>query len=758
MGKLQKDALVEKLVGEYGDWWNHGYETPKMTSSLYPYKMMFSPITINRLTIKNRLVMAPMGNIDMCEETGRPNNRMLRYFEERAKGGVGLITSGLIPVSYGIDKSLIELGDLTYFPRIDRSRTVFEAWRDLSKICHAHGADFFIQITAGLGRVGNPQCLITQHAFPRSASFLPNWYMKDVPCLRLSDHSLKKIIKNIGQAAADAKSANIDGIYLHGHEGYLLEQLTNPAFNHRKIGRYANYEHFGIDTIKEIRKRVGPNYPIMYRIDLTLALNEVYGERMSTISPLKKFSKGRTIEMTLAYMDKLVKAGVDLFDVDMGCYDDWWLPHPPMSMPSACYLDLSELAKKHFADKGIKTNAGRDVPVVGVGKLGYPDLAEKALRDNKCDMVMLGRPLLADAEWPNKAFAGKVDEIRPCIGCQEGCLNEFVEGGHPQCAINPRTAFEEELSLEIPKAPIKKNVAVIGGGPAGIIAAKTLLDRGHNVTLYEKNKELGGELIPGSAPKIKYEIANYLDFLRRTVKKLESSPDFKVLVGTEATIDLLRAGHYDVIITATGARQKKPPVTGFDKANVFFATDVLANPSLLASATDVVVVGAGSVGCEVAYFLAYEYGKTVKVIEMDKYVMNHVCTANRGHVIHYLEAKGVEILVMTQALSYDGTSLSVSQCVDPRVPNPFNTWSPILPENISNPLDSTAKIDPKNQVIKSLKADAVVVATGGGSDNALYFQLVANNAAKEIYNLGDSFRTGRVFEAVHAAYRKARLI
>ncbi|HPD02656.1 MAG TPA: NAD(P)-binding protein, partial [Clostridia bacterium] len=537
---MDYESRIQTLVDSYGDWWNKGFETPKMSKDLYPYDNMFTPIKVNRLTLKNRLVMAPMGNISMCDETGRPSPKMLKYFEERARGGVGLITSGLIPVSYGIDKSLIELGDLTYFPRIDRSRTVFSAWRDLAAMCHAHGANFFIQLTPGLGRVGNPQCLVNQFSFPRSASFNPNWYMKDVPCLRLSDHSLRKIIKRIGQGSADAKAANIDGVYLHGHEGYLLEQVTNPAFNRRKMGRYANFMMFGIDMIKEIRRRVGPDYPIMYRIDLSLALNATYGEKMDTVNPLKKFKDERTAKQTLKYMAELVKAGVDIFDVDLGCYDNWWLPHPPSSMPAGCFLEISEIVKKFFKENDIKSNKGLEVPVVGVGKLGYPDLAEKALRDNKCDMVMLGRPLLADPDWCNKAYAGKVADIRPCIGCQEACINEFVEGGHPQCAVNPRTAFEEEYSREIPKAAQVKKCAVIGAGPAGVTAAEALIARGHKVDLYEKAEIIGGNLIPAAKGKIKYEVKNYLDYLAGVVEKLKKNTSFKLFLGTAATAAALK--------------------------------------------------------------------------------------------------------------------------------------------------------------------------------------------------------------------------
>lgn len=752
---MNYEEKLKQLTDCYGDWWKKGFQAPRMTSELYPYEKMFSPIRINNLTLKNRLVMAPMGNIDMCEETGRPNEKMLKYFEERAKGGVGLITSGLIPVTFGIDKSLIELGDLSYFPRIDRSRTVYSAWRDLAGMCHAHGSAFFIQLTAGLGRVGNPQCLVNQLKFPRSASFNPNWYMKEVPCLRLSDRSLRKIIKRIGQGSADAKAANIDGVYLHGHEGYLIEQITNPAFNRRKLGHFAHYENFGIEMIREIRKRVGPDFPIMYRIDLSLALNATYGERMNNTKPLKKFKKERTIDQTLRYMKKLVEAGVDLFDVDLGCYDNWWLPHPPASMPSGCFLDIAEIAKKYFAEKGIKSNKGLEVPVVAVGKLGYPDFAEQALRDQKCDMIMLGRPLLADAEWCNKAYAGKVKDIRPCIGCQEGCLNEFVEGGHPQCAVNPRTAFEEEYSAEIPKAERSKRVAVIGAGPAGVTAAETLIARGHTVDLFEKSDSIGGNLIPGSKAAIKYEMKNYLEYLGHVVEALGKSGRFNLHLQSEPSAAALKDAGYDAIMIATGSKQKRPPVEGGDGENVVFAVDVLLNPSLVDNAGEIVVIGGGVVGAETAYYLAYERDKKVTVVEMDKFIMNHTCTANRGHIIHYLEEKGVSLMNCTKLVKVEKDCVKLSRNFHKNVPDPYNTWAPILPENIINPMEK--KVKPEYRDV-TVKCDLVVLATGVSSENELYYELLKTHAAPEIFNVGDSFKSAKVFEAVRSAYRKARNI
>jgi len=751
---LKTDAKIQSLIDSYGSWVTDSSEncagaTARMTKELYPYHAMFSPVQVNRTTIKNRLVMAPMGNIDMCEETGRPNDKMLQYFFARAKGGVGLITTGLIPISHGIDHSITELGNLSYFPRIDRSRTVFSAWRDLAQGVHIYGSKIFIQLTAGLGRVGNPQCLINELKFPVSASLNPNFYIPQIPCLRLSDGKIKKIIKNAGQATADAKAAGIDGVYLHGHEGYLLEQLTNPAFNRRKLGRYADWQRSGIDMVKEIRRRGGDSYPIMYRIDLSLALNETYGEQGMSISALKKFRNGRSVEQTLDYMSNLVKAGVDMFDVDLGCYDNWWLPHPPAGMPSGCFLDVSQLVKRYFKEKKIKSNAGFEVPIVAVGKLGYPDLAEKALRDERCDMIMLGRPLLADPEWPNKAYAGHVEDIRPCIGCQEGCINEFVDGGHPQCAVNPRTGFENIMPENLSVPEKIKHVAVVGAGPAGVVFASIAAKRGHQVDLFEKSGELGGKIIPGSVPKIKYEVANYKKYLNHVLEETVKGGNLTVHFNTPVTAASLKEQHFDSIVFAVGTKSSMPRLPGIEKAHVVQATDLLCDPKLLGDAKKIVVVGGGVVGCETAYWLKYELDKDVKVVEMMPYIMEGVCTANRGHLIYYLRKKGVELLNCARVTGFDEKSVHITRNISAGVPDPYNTWQPILPKNIENPL--AKKIGPEEKE-ETLDADMVVLAMGGRPDDAMFFEAQSTFAAPEIHNIGDSFSAGKIVEATRAAY------
>lgn len=518
------------------------------------------------------------------------------------------------------------------------------------------------------------------------------------------------------------------------------------------IGKYRNPETFGLEIVKKIRKRVGPDYPIMYRIDLSLALNETYGDRMNQISSLKRFRNGRTIDQTLEYMRKLVEAGVDIFDVDIGCYDNWWLPHPPAGMPAGCFLDISRIAKNYFKKNNIRSNAGLEVPVVAVGKLGYPDLAERAIASGDCDMVMLARPLLADEEWCNKAYRGDVEDIRPCIGCQEGCVNEFILGGHPQCAVNPRTGFEEVLPANPQPAEKAKKIAVIGGGPAGIAFAVTAAKRGHKVELFEKSARLGGKVKPGSVPKIKFDFENYLEYLETQVAHAEKEHGLKINLETAATQEMLKKGEYDTIVCAYGTKEIQPKFEGMDKVKTVLGIDLLENPELMGDAKRIVIVGGGVVGCEVAYWLSYEYGKDVTVVEMLPDFMTGVCTANRGHLLHYLEKNHVPLYNCTRVMGFDKNRVKVSRNISSSVPNPYNTWQPLLPPNIPNPLAKKIK---DGRIDMDIPADLVVLAMGGKPDKEFFFQIMKNHIAPEVYDIGDSDRAGRILEAVRAGYRLA---
>jgi len=726
-----------------------------MTSHLYPYRQLFQPIQVNGVKIKNRIVMGPIGNVSMADETGRPSTKMIQYFAERARGGVGLIASGLVPVTLAADPSFAEPGDLAYLPRIDGSRSVFAGWRDLAESVHAFGARFFIQLTPGAGRVGSPECVVKRWKLPVSASWNPNFYIPSIPCRPLTDRECWRIIKAAGQAAADARACLIDGVYLHGHEGYLLEQFANPAFNRRKLGRFADWDAFGIELVKEIRRRCGERTPIWYRVDLSLALRECYGDRMDNVKPLSRFRNERTADMTLGYIRRLIEAGVDMFDVDLGCYDNWWLPHPPGPMPPGCFLAVARLVKEYLAEQDVRSNAGLEVPVVAVGKLGYPDLAERALREGASDMVMLARPLLADPHWPRKVFAGRVGEIIPCIGDQEACINEFIHGGHPQCAVNPRTGFEEQLPGDVLPASDPRRIAVVGAGPAGVLCACLAAQRGHDVTLFERRDCAGGMLIPGSRSRIKFDVANYVEYLRAQIDRCSSQHRLSVRFNTEATVNLLWEGGFDALVLCTGARPKVPPVEGIDLPHVVQAVDLLWNPAVAEGTGRALVVGGGDVGCEVAHFLACECGKTVTVIEMLPYFMKDSCTANRGYLIHYLEEKGVALWNCTQLRRVDEHGVTVLRNVSPSVPSPYVTWAAVLPENVVNPLARPIRVQEEEV---TAAADLVVLAVGMEADDRLYEACVRERVAPEIHNIGDSFAPARIFEATKAGHALGRAL
>ena len=704
------DKTPARWTKYFGNWFNDeaNFRGAAMENELYPYTALFEPIRINSVIAKNRIVMAPMGNIGMADETGKPSNRMIRYFTERAKGGTGLITSGLVPVSHVIDPTLAEKNGLSMLPRVDQ-RSNWAGWRTLSESIHAYGALFFMQLTAGMGRVGSPECVVNKHKLPVSASWNPNFYIPQLPSRPLSFIELKRLVKNAGQTAANAKELLVDGVYLHGHEGYLLEQMTNPAFNRRLIGPFRDWQKFGIELVREIRRRCGNSYPVMYRIDLSLMLNATYNERMKKVKSLRKFRNERTIEMTLDYIKNLVNAGVDIFDVDLGCYDNWWLPHPPEGMPPAAFAEVASIVKKFLKDSNIKSNAGLDVPVVGVGKLGFPDIAERVLRRGDCDMVMLGRPLLADPEWPNKVFAGRNKEIIPCIGDQEGCLHSILSGGHIQCTVNPRTSFEDIFET-LPQADIKKKIAVVGAGPAGVMCACTAAERGHSVTIYERNSNIGGMLIPGSVPKIKFEVANYVNYLGNRAALTAKKNKLKIVTGKEVTATSLQSEKFDAIVIATGGCVSKPGIPGINSAHVHTAIEVLNNRALCEGKKNAVIIGGGSVGCETAHFFAYELGvESVTVVEMQPVFMKGLCTANRGYLIHYLEDKGVQLMNCAGVTEIKPGSVVINRNLHKSVPDPCITWAPLLPENIPNPFEKKIKLKIQESEIK---ADIVILAMG----------------------------------------------
>jgi 2-enoate reductase len=337
----------------------------------------------------------------------------------------------------------------------------------------------------------------------------------------------------------------------------------------------------------------------------------------------------------------------------------------------------------------------------------------------------------------------------PCIGDQEACLNEFFHGGHPQCAVNPRTGFEERWSRELPPAASPRRVAVVGAGPAGVTAACVAAARGHHVTLLERRDRPGGMLMAGAVPRIKFDVANYLAYLESWLQRCSEAHELEVALGTEATVDSLRARAFDAVVLCTGGRPAAPPVDGIDLPHVIQAVDLLLDPGLADGAERVIVVGGGDVGCETAHFLANELGKGVTVIEMLPHFMEASCTANRGYLIHYLERQGVALWNCTRLQRVEQGRVVVLRNLSGTVPSPYVTWQPVLPKNIVNPLARPIKVDEREV---TLEADLVVLATGLVPDDGLYHACQREGVAPEIHNAGDSFSPATIAQATKAGY------
>jgi len=352
------------------------------------------------------------------------------------------------------------------------------------------------------------------------------------------------------------------------------------------------------------------------------------------------------------------------------------------------------------------------IPVMAVGKLGDPELAESVLQQGKADFVMMGRPLLADPEWPHKVRAGRLDDIRPCLGCLEGCMGRG--GKYLSCTVNPTVGIERELTME--PAERKKTVLVVGGGPAGMEAARVAALRGHKVTLWEKGDALGGNLIPAAVPDFKQEYRRLIDYLSTQIKKLGVA----VELDREATVDQIRKMAPDVVFLATGSKPIIPEIPGVEGRKVGAAADVLLGRHKVGE--EVVVLGGGLVGCETALYLA-EQGKRVTIVEILGGVARDVFSINRMHLVKLLTDSGVRIM----------TETTVTEITD----------------------DGVAIVD-KDGKSSKLESDSVVLALGLSSSKELEETL--KDVVPETHVIGDCVEPRKVMSAIWEAFRFARLV
>lgn len=641
-------------------------------SKLFPH--VFAPGKIGTLTLKNRVVKAPQSS-GMSNMDGTVSERLVRYYRDQAAGGAGLIVVEYAYVDdIGAKSAHCHLGisNNEHIPGL--------AW--LAENIKEMGAAAGIQIE----HCGRQKFLGTQPICAPSALPWPKLWdqygVQSVPHV-LTIEEIQDIVHAFGDSALRAKEAGFELVEIHGAHGYLLTNFFSPHTNHRTDlygGSLENRMRIYVEIVRDVRKKVGPDFPVTIRLSGT------------DYEP-----DGFPIEDTIELAKVLEREGIDAFHISGGDHHTMIHQVSPMAM-SVCHNTWAAEAIKKVVS----------VPVIASGSITLPEYAEEIIASGKGDFVGLGRPLWADPEWPNKAAADHPEDIRPCIRCNEGCLERtFFHYKAITCALNPVVSREGEL--KITPAPVKKKAAVVGGGAAGMEAARVLKLRGHDVTVYEEKPENGGLLHEAAAPEFKADIRPFMKYQVTALEKLG------VPVIREKA-DAAKLAGYDVVICATGSLPIIPKIPGVEKP---IAVDCLsAINGAKPVGKKVVVIGGGLVGTETALDLA-ENGHSVTLVEMLPKIMKDVA--------------------VTDFLAYSERIAKT----DMRV---------LTETRLEEVLDNGARVSSKKGE-EILEANTVILALGLKAEQGLYNELLA--AGKEVYLAGDAVKAGKIFDAIHTAYRVA---
>jgi len=639
------------------------------------YAHLLSPGNIGTMKLKNRIAMAPMVR-NFASTDGVITQSLIDHYAARAKGGAGLIIveASYVQPSGRVWHQGIGIDDDRHIPGLAALTDAVKHWGSKIEIQLVHGGR---QSTSAVSKVpvvapSAVPCPVTG-SFPRE----------------LSTQEVADLIEAFAQAARRAKIAGFDGVELHGAHGYIMSQFFSAHVNRRGDkygGDLKGRATIAVETIQRIRHLVGDSYPITIRIN-----------------GRDNVPNGQTIEDAVALAKILEAAGIAAIHISVGMGE---ANLDPRNVPTAATM-LSP--RGHMIDFAAQVKNAVKVPVMAVGSI-TPEMGEAVLREGKADFIAFGRQFLADPHFPNKLDRGERENIRPCIRCNEMCLGRILVG--IRCTVNPEVGYEGENLQPVAKA---KKVVVIGGGVAGMEAARIAALRGHNVTLYEKNSQLGGHLIEASVPKFKEDIGNFKDWLVRQMNKV----GVKVVLGMEITSAALAEVKPDAVVIATGSTSIRPNIPGVDKPVVVPAIDVLLGKAT--SGNHPIVAGGGAVGSEVALYLAKQ-GKNVTLIEMLPQIASDVIPV-RNALISQLSDANVKILTNTKivAITDNGvTSISAD----------------------------------KNLVNND--GDKIILAMGLVSDLKLY--KAVHEKVAEVYVIGDSVESRRMGEAIHEGYRVGSVI
>lgn len=654
--------------------------------------LLFSPVKTGSLELKNRLVMPAM-HLGYCRD-GEVSGRLVDFYARRAAGGVGLIIVGGCAVDEHGYPSMISAAGDRHIPGLARLAAAIK--------------DGGAAAAAQLFQPGRYSYAYLDGIEPVAPSALASRLTGRRP-RELSTEEVHQLIESFARAALRVKQAGFDAVEVIASAGYLISQFLSPLTNQRQDefgGDLKRRMHFGLAVAGRIRETVGTEFPLIFRI-----------------SGHEFMSGGNTTEEIILFCRQLEACGVDMLNVTGGWHETT-VPQITMDVPRGTYVYLARQIKQAV-----------NIPVTACNRINRPALAERILAEGSADLVGMARALIADPELPDKARTGRREEIRPCIGCNQGCLDAVFGRRDVRCLVNPRAGREGAHRLQ--PAVRSKRVLVIGGGPAGMEAARVAAVRGHRVTLWEKNDRLGGQLNLAAVPPGRGEFKTLVRYLSVQLVRL----GVEICLNTEATVENVLAGCFDAVVVAAGARPAVPQIPGVDRPQVVQAHDVLAGR--VVAGRRVVVIGGGAVGCETALYLAAR-----GTLDADAFYFLALNHAEEMEKLFSLATCGNGEVTL---LARSGVGKDIGQTTRWVIMQNLHRYGVrVVSEAGIRSIETDGVIYQKGEREKKVPADTVVLAAGSVSNSSLGEEL--KEQVKEIYMAGDAVAPRRAMEAIDEGF------